>query len=265
MGGDAPNVARADVITIISAMPPSQSLLAHPITSINDVLQVTPAIGCPHGTQVCGLRQGSTAVLFDETGRFDVVGILGLAGSTATFEHRQTGVPSMTYQPGAVVTEAEQHTYYFDAANLQLREFDGAHSDVPLIDNVVSVRFEYFGDPNPPRFPKPPLGVANCLYDTAGSALGGMSILTPAGGSLAPLPLTIFTDGPWCGHGSNLFDADLLRIRLVRVMLRVQAGNPTLRGRGADFAIAGIARGARLVPDFTLHFDVAPRNMNPGR
>ena len=40
----------------------------------------------------------------------------------------------------------------------------------------------------------------------------------------------ILTDGPYCGSGDNQFDADLLRVRKVRVTLRMQA------------AIAGAAR-----------------------
>ena len=39
----------------------------------------------------------------------------------------------------------------------------------------------------------------------------------------------MFTDGPWCGGGTTRFDADLLRIRLVRVTLRVQATAATMR------------------------------------
>ena len=81
-------------------------------------------------------------------------------------------------------------------------------------------------------------------------------------GSLAVLPLSILSDGPWCGDGDNTFDADLLRIRRVGVTLRLQVGNDMMRARGTDFAIAG--RGisaAQLVPDYAVRFVVAPRNM----
>jgi hypothetical protein len=144
-GADAYNVARPDAITIIYASAsPAQSVLMQPMTSPSDTLQVDPLAGCPLGTQVCGLQQGSTALLFDRSGRFDLVGILGLTGGAATIEYRQAGPPAFSYQPGAAVAEAESHTYYWDAANLQLRHADGAHSDVPVVDNVVALRFEYF-------------------------------------------------------------------------------------------------------------------------
>ena len=265
-GADAHNVAKPDAITIIYASAsPAQSVLLQPMTSPLDTLQVDPSAGCPLGTQVCGLQQGSTALLFDQSGQFDLVGILGLTGGSATIEYRQPAPAVFAYQPGAAVAEAELHTYYFDAANLQLRHADGAHSDVPVVDNVVAMTFEYFGDPDPPASPKPPLGAANCLYDAAGLLLGGMSILPAAGGTLANLPLAGFTDGPWCGVGSNRYDADLLRVRMVRVTLRVQVGNVMLRGRSTDFLVPGLNRGVHTIPDYTMRFDVAPLNMSPRR
>jgi hypothetical protein len=265
-GADAYNVARTDAITIIYASAsPAQSVLMLPMNSPYDSLQLDPSGGCPLGTQVCGLQKGSTALLFDQNGQFDLVGILGLTGSAATIEIRQSGSPAFSYQSGSPVAEAESHTYYFDAANLQLRHADGAHSDVPVVDNVVALSFEYFGDPNPPLLPKPQVGTANCLYDAAGVLLGGMSILPAAGGTLAILPPAAFTDGPWCGSGSNRYDADLLRVRMIRVTLRVQAASDTMRGRSADFLIPGLNRGASTVPDYTMRFDVTPANMGSRR
>jgi hypothetical protein len=264
IGADAVNVARSDAITLIYVpTTATQSVLMQPMTSPADSLQVDASQGCPVGTQVCGLQQGSTALLFEDSGRFDLVGILSLQGSSATIEHRQQGTPVFSYQPGAAVAEAELHTYYFDSVNRQLRHADGAHSDVPVVDNVVSLSFEYFGDPVPPTMPKPPLGTANCLYDVTGAPVA-MPTLAPNGGTLTSLPIGLFSDGPWCAAGSNKFDADLLRIRMVRVTLRVQVGNTMMRGTSSDFVISGLGRGARTIPDYTMRFDVAPRNMNPG-
>jgi hypothetical protein len=81
---------------------------------------------------------------------------------------------------------------------------------------------------------------------------------------LARLPLGVFTDGPWCPDGAspNRYDADLLRIRLVRVTLRVQAQSPAARGLdGWLFGDPGSAReSGRLVPDMEVRVDVALRN-----
>ena len=53
-----------------------------------------------------------------------------------------------------------------------------------------------------------------------------------------------------CGSADNQFDADLLRIRKVRVTLRVQAAQPALRGTDTRlFRNPGTATGGeRYVP-----------------
>ena len=62
----------------------------------------------------------------------------------------------------------------------------------------------------------------------------------------------------------NRFDADLLRIRRVRVTLRVQTAVASLRGpAGVLFTNGGLSRsGGRSVPDLEMQFDVTPRNLN---
>ena len=74
------------------------------------------------------------------------------------------------------------------------------------------------------------------------------------------------TDGPWCPNAltPNRFDADLLRIRKMRVTVRVQSALAMLRGpAGVFFLKGGTARTGELyVPDVEVQFDIAPRNMN---
>ena len=71
-------------------------------------------------------------------------------------------------------------------------------------------------------------------------------------------------DGPFCGAGDTAFDGDLLRIRLVRVSLRLDAAADDVRGSGGLFARPGrSSSGYSHVPDFEVTFDVAPRNMAP--
>jgi hypothetical protein len=88
----------------------------------------------------------------------------------------------------------------------------------------------------------------------------------PAGSTgLAPLPLSMFADGPWCPdpNSPNRYDADLLRIRLIRVTLKLQAQSASVRGLSAAwFSNPGLARDStRLVPDIEVTFDVVPRSM----
>lgn len=63
------------------------------------------------------------------------------------------------------------------------------------------------------------------------------------------------------------FDADLLRVREVRVTVRLQALSRSLRGPASLlFAKGGTARTTEtLVPDQQVQFDVTPRNLNLGR
>jgi hypothetical protein len=130
---------------------------------------------------------------------------------------------------------------------------------------VVGLQVDYFGDPNPPLEPKPAPGAgANCLYDANGNYTNAMPVLAADEGSLAALPLAMFKNGPWCGSGDTEFDADLLRVRKVRVTLRMQVASPSLRGSdGTLFANPGGSQGGnRLVPDYIVRFEVTPRNLN---
>jgi hypothetical protein len=263
---DAYTVVRDDAVTI-SYIPNTyhQTTIRDPMPHPSAELKVEDMPNCPKGEELCGFKEGMTVLIFDEEGHWDFFTLTQVQDAAGHLQHRQQML-SYAYQPGAIITQADSHMYYYDAVNRQLRHYDGYETDVPVVDNVVGVLFEYFGDPNPPLRPKPPAGVANCLYDAAGNLLGGLSVLTPQGGSLAALPLSMLNDGPWCGDGNNQFDVDLLRIKKVRVTLRVQASLASLRGTGSEYVVAGTSQSAyRNLPDYTVRFEVSPRNMNLGR
>jgi prepilin-type N-terminal cleavage/methylation domain-containing protein len=265
-GADAYTVVRPDAVTI-SYIPNtySQTTIRDPMPLPSSELKVEPNPNCPKHNQLCGFEEGMTVLIFDREGHFDFFTLTQVQDDAAHMQHHQQDL-SYAYQPGAVITQADSHTYYYDAAQRQLRHYDGYLTDLPLVDNVVGVRLDYFGDPLPPVNPKPPAGLANCLYDAGGNLLAGLGVLTPEGGSLAPLPLTMLNDGPWCGDGQNRFDADLLRVRKVRFTIRVQASLDSLRATGADYNVAGTSRSAyKSLADYTLVFEVSPRNMNLGR
>jgi hypothetical protein len=188
--------------------------------------------------------------------------------SAGHLQHRGQDL-NWTYDVGASVTQVESHSYYLDATTKQLMHYDGSDvAAMPIADNVVGLQFDYYGDPAPPTQPKPTVGQANCLYDAGGTYLGGsMQTLTTGGGSLAPMPITMFSDGPWCGSGSNTFDADLYRVRKLRVTVRVQTPNTLFRGTDSTlFVNPGTAKsGQKFIPDLVTSFEVSPRNMNLAR
>ena len=133
--------------------------------------------------------------------------------------------------------EIRSHTYYLRsdvaAGVFQLRRYDGAATDLPVVDHVVKLEFEYFG--------------------------ADQMRLDPSR----------LQDGPWYPDGgdANRFDADLLSIRRVRVVLRVQAARAALRGpAGVLFLHGGTAVSLeRYLPDREIRFDISPRNLNLAR
>jgi hypothetical protein len=258
---DLPEVARADAISI-TYVPAThaQSELLTPLALATMSLRDSP--GCPPGLPLCGFLPGMGVLVFDtreQYARFTLTDVVGAEGHL----RRRDAAPGQVFPVGAHVAEVETRTYYFDAAARQLRVDDNDLSDSPVIDDVVSFAVAYFGETAPPMLPRPPAGEANCLYDAAGARLPGMIVLPPADGALAALPLSMLTDGPWCGAGPTRFDADLLRVRRLRILLRVQAAQASLRGAGPDVVVGGTSRSAwRHLPDLVVSFDVAPRNLN---
>lgn len=103
-----------------------------------------------------------------------------------------------------IIDGALPRVYFLDQ-DAQLRRLDGGGSDLPVVDGIASLTFEYFDSDGVVALP----------------ALG---------------------DGPWLPDAGDpaRFDADVLRVRRVRVRVAV-------RGRG--------------VPDMAVSVDVAPRNM----
>jgi hypothetical protein len=91
--------------------------------------------------------------------------------------------------------------------------------------------------------------------------------MTATDGSLVELDAVVLSDGPFCGTGPNEFDADLLRVRKVRVSLRLQTASAVLRGADTNlFMKPGPARGGqRFIPDYRSTFEVTPRNLNLAR
>jgi hypothetical protein len=263
---DARDVALADIVTL-SYIPNSysQTTIEQSMPPQSTELKVTYPPNCPVAKDLCGFEIGMSVIIFDSTGHFDTFTLTQVQHDAGHLQHRGQTM-NHEYAAGSTITQVVTNTYYRNPDTNQLVRYDGGTSELPLVDDVVDLRFEYFGDPNPPTQPKPSPGAgANCLYDEAGNYnAGAMPVLASDEGSLAKLPLTMFQNGPWCGGGDNEFDADLLRIRKVRVTLRMQAASPTLRGTDANlFMNPGKSQGGnRLVPDYTVRFEITPRNLN---
>jgi prepilin-type N-terminal cleavage/methylation domain-containing protein len=296
---------RDDAITIFHVpTTASQCTIRDQMPQPSSEVKVNAEPGCPAADPLCGFDQGMRVVIFDETGTFDFFTITQVQSDSLHLQHRPPINPSdfsKAYDVGAVISQVETDAYYWrrDAATdtFQLMHYDLFQSDMPLIDDVVALRFEYLGEATPPILrvpvtdpvgpwtsygPKPPaLGVdvasdswpagENCTFrldPATGQHVSRLAVLG-APGALAPLTAAQLSDGPWCPDAANInrYDADLHRVRQIRVTFRVQASAATMRGpAGVLFARAGSGRlSDRLVPDQAVQFDVTPRNLNLGR
>ena len=114
---------------------------------------------------------------------------------------RDDGLAGIYYRPDTITAVGDvMTTYYLKAATSQLMQYDGGSSDLPMVDHVVRLAFEYFG---PASLPGTPL----VRFDPS-----------------------ILVDGPWSEDASHRrFDTDLLRISEVRIDMRVEATAPSLR------------------------------------
>jgi hypothetical protein len=250
---EARDVARSDAFSLVWVPATRvQAVLSVPLSSNTAIVSGS---GCAPGLPSCGFREGMGVLLFDRTGMFDIFTATQADLSGVVLRHRGPG-GTAAYAAGAFAAELSARTYYFDAAARQIRIGDTDTSDIPLLDDAVSMAVEYFGSGAAPRRPKPPPGTANCLYDAAGDRLPAPDL---AGGNDIPLPLAMFRDGPWCGAGGIEFDADLLRVRRVRTTFGIRASSASLRDEAEEGTAA--SSWTRLTTlDVTL--DVAPRNLS---
>ena len=193
---------------------------------------------------------------------------------------------------GAVVP-SESHTYHLkqDVEGIwQLMQYDGHLSDQPAVEDVIAIQFEYFGSGDPPMTslnangdvrvtygPLPPPPAIDDPADVWGAGENctiandtGRYVprLQNLGAGEVPIGQALLVDGPWCPDAAHAFrfDADLLRVRRVRVHLRLQAARPFRGLPGVWFANGGSAGDPwRSVPDEDVTLDVMPRNTHVAR
>ena len=264
------------------------------------LLALRPNCGPVAQTALCGFRAGMRAVLLEPRGAYDLVTVEAVGSSTVEVSYR--GAPASAYTSGrAVLAHAAVHTFELSAdagtGVPLLSHYDGFVTERPAVDHVVALSFEYLGDPEPPRLrpsvdlraPRgpwttygpapPPVDVddpdtawpagENCVFEVRDGLHQPRLPSLGAIGDLVPLSAARLSDGPWCPDAAGLrrFDADLLRIRQVRVRVRVEAAPDALRGgAGPLFLRAGsAARSTNLVPDQDVALDVVPRNYATGK
>jgi hypothetical protein len=293
---DPPGTFRTDAITLMMVpATTAQSTIDQDMPAKSAELKVTEDPNCPpsKADQLCGFKESMSVLIYDESGSYDLFSITEVQNQALHLQHNLDDLAKV-YGAGSKIVQIQSHTYYLrtDVATktYQLMHYDGGDNDVPIVDNVVGLEFEYFGDPQPPVTngkpltnpvgpwttygPKPPaLTLNNCVFLNDGSPVAAprLPVLGPGGTTTTLVKLTKeqLTDGPWCpdANSPNRFDADLFRIRKVGARIRLQTGNASLRGpASALFTYGGTSRGGnKYVPDQEVRFQVTPRNLNLGR
>ena len=115
---------------------------------------------------------------------------------------RDDSVAGIYYRPDtiAVLGTTMTTTYYLKTDASELMQYDGGVSDLPMVEHVVRLTFDYFGP------------------------------VSSADQSLVRFDPGILADGPWSEDASHrLVDTDLLRISEVRIDIRLEATASSLR------------------------------------
>jgi len=297
---DPPGTVRPDAITILSAVPnpAAQTTLRSSLAARSGDAFIRVDPGCPADDQNCGFDAGMDLVVFDDTGAFDTFRVASVEAGTLNLRHTMPD-SSRVYPAGARIVAAASRTYWLrtdeSSGASQLVRSDGTGPDAPVVDHLVALTFDYFGEPLPPALvhavsdpagpwttygPRPPAleqrvsaypAGENCAFavDAAPEHVPRLDPLGAGSAALVMLDAARLSDGPWCpdAFSLNRYDADLLRVRRIAVTLRVETPLSALRGPASVlFARGGTSRTAiGWVPDQEVRFDVAPRNLNLGR
>jgi hypothetical protein len=283
--GDPDGTARTDALTVLSAPGAlAAARLAGAWTPGGGAATIAPTPGCPAGDPACGVQADAVVLILDGRGQADLFRVESAAGPVLSLvpRGRTSGRP---FPAGSAVLRVVVSAYYLKPGAAgeagQLVSGDGDASDMPLVDHVTALSFQLFGEPRAPSLvggpgpgrasygPSPPSLLEDDPRDTWGAGenctfvavspgqSSRLSALAPGTG-LVPLSAAVLTDGPWCPDvlAPGRYDADLLRVRAVRVTLRVEA---------AGVGVRASRDGTSPAADRELVFDVVPRALQRGR
>jgi hypothetical protein len=286
---------RPDVLSLLYVSGTMGQAGVRQVTPLGTTISVEAVPNCGAGVydRLCGFAVGSRVLLFDGGGRSALGTVAGLNGLVLLVDGMALG-HGLGSRDDTAIAEVDVHVFFTapDAATgvPRLMRYNGVGSEVPVVDHVVGLQFQYFGDTRPPVYrstastgafrtsyaPSPPAaGVdddgdswgpgENCAFSVSNGAPVSRLAALGAGPALVHLDPRQLVDGPWCPDGAHpdRFDADLLRIRRVRALVRVEAASPSLRGPvGPLFARGGTASGRQhMLPDVEVTLDVAPWNL----
>lgn len=151
--GELPGVVRDDAVTIVYAREgAAQTTIADALTGAATVFTVNEEPGCPLAQPACGLSLGDTVVVYDVSGHAGFFSITGVSGAGGTMTPQDASGSEITYSAGSSIVPVERRSYFLkpDSSGrpYQLVEsLNGSSEAIPLVDDVVALRFDYFDDP----------------------------------------------------------------------------------------------------------------------
>ena len=237
-GGDPDDTAADDRLTILTVADGAPQAVVRPLPPRWGFV---PGPTCPALVDGCGFADGQPVLWLEgrpgfQLGEAEAVDAdgLGAAGITTTAD-------------GAVVAAVEVVGYRFDATRRELLRGRSGGRGLPVADDVTGFAVEWWGEADPPAGPWWTPGTESCV--TLADGRPRLPPLGPPGGPPIRLDVARLTDGPWCGSPPFRFDADLFRVRRVRIRLGLTAAADA-RGQAAS--------PARQVRDIELAIDVTP-------
>ena len=261
-----------------------QGILSQPVAAGDTTLVLETASNCAIGGEACGLRPGTTALVFDKSRAEPVVVAAVAPGGVVLLS---TGIRA-PFEIGAVVASVFITTYGLrpeaDGSQRLVRIMAGG-PEQPILQHVVGFETHMMATSSPaaastddstPTYgpTPPPAGIddprdawgpgENCTFSRDGDGRLSARLAPSASSSLVALSSLSLADGPWCPDALDplRYDADLLRVRLVELRLRVEAASAVWRGPVARlFRRPGSElNAARWVPDVELRALVRLRN-----
>lgn len=236
-----------------------RAIIASPLHGSSAHVVLEPGARCPGRDALCGFPSEGLVLVFDEAGRSDLFRVAEPRENILRLL-RLAAASARSYAPGSHIVPVELHSYYFDSHRSELRHHDGWNADFPVIEDVVGFSVRLFGRRGPPG-PLLMQAASDCL-----SGRDGQPRLVPLGSGAALIELGegVLSDGPWCEHAGDPYDADLHRVRRIAISLRLQVSSWHLRGVAEQwFQKVGENRDVgRTVRDYEINFEVAPRNLD---
>jgi hypothetical protein len=232
-GDDTVAVDRLSILTVADGAPQVAVRRLPPRWALR------PGATCPV-LDGCGVRDGLPLLWLESRPGFQ----LGEAAAVDAAGLQVVGVTPVA--DDALVAGVEIVSYRFDAARGELVRGRAGGRGLAVAGHLAAFVVELWGDGDPPAGPRWPPGEETCV--TLADGRPRLAAWAPPGAPSIRLDAARLADGPWCGAAPFRFDADLFRVRRVRVRLRLEADGDAVRG--------GTAR--REVRDVEMTIDVAP-------